>query len=45
MTLLPVSLALLVVGLGGLVAVGLLIYVIANRIRQYKDEDYPDRKH
>jgi len=41
--MLATGLIMLAVGLGGLVALGLLIYVIANRIRQHDKENFPKR--
>jgi hypothetical protein len=44
MGILGAGLMLFAIGFGGLVAVGLLIYVIVNRIRQIDKENFPDRK-
>ncbi len=42
--MLGAGLVLFAIGLVGLAALGLLIYVIVNRIRQFDKEDFPDRK-
>ncbi len=41
--MLALGLSLVLTGLAGLVVIGILIYVIVNRIKQIDKEKFPDR--